>query len=62
MSKYTIYYNTRQQQFKALASQWKHWVEGANLSESQVKGMEYFFRHIGKRFGLIQDFKEIGVI
>ena len=62
MSKYTIYYNNRQKQFKDLASQWKSWSETANLSESQSKGMELFFRHIGKRFGLINKFKDIGVI
>ena len=62
MSKYTIYYNTRQHMFRELARQWKAWAEGTQLSESQVRGMAVFFRHIGKRFGLIKEFKDIGVI
>ena len=62
MSKYTTYYNSRQKEFKALASQWKSWSEDANLTETQIKGMELFFKHIGKRFGLIQEFRDIGVI
>lgn len=62
MSKYTIYYNTRQHMFRELARQWKAWAEGTQLSENQVRGMAVFFRHIGKRFGLINEFKDIGVI
>ena len=62
MSKYVIYYNSRQQMFRSLAQQWKAWSEGTSLSESEVRGMALFFRHIGKRFGLITEFKEIGVI
>jgi hypothetical protein len=48
--------------FRELARQWKAWAEGTQLSESQVRGMAVFFRHIGKRFGLINEFKDIGVI
>ena len=62
MSKYTTYYNERQQTYKELASAWKVWSEHANLSTDQIRGMQIFFRHIGKRFGLMQAFKEIGVI
>ena len=62
MSKYTVYYNTRQDMYKKLAVQWKAWADENSLTESQVKGMSIFFRHIGKRFGLINEFKEIGVI
>ena len=62
MSKYVIYYSTRQYMYRALATQWKTWAEGSDLSESQQKGMSLFFRHIGKRFGLINEFKDIGVI
>jgi hypothetical protein len=62
MSKYTIYYNNKQQQFRSLASQWKSWSEDFNLTKEQARGMSLFFRHIGKRFGLINEFKDIGVI
>ena len=62
MSKYVIYYNTRQHMYRELAHAWKSWSECEQLQEQQIKGMSLFFRHIGKRFGLIQEFREIGVI
>ena len=62
MSNYIIYYNTRQHMYRAMAEHWKAWSTTAGLSESQQRGMSLFFRHIGKRFGLIKEFKEIGVI
>ena len=62
MSNYVIYYNTKQQQFRELARHWKSWADASNISELQRIGMSFFFRHIGKRFGLITEFKEIGVI
>ena len=62
MSKYTIYYTTKQDMYRTLAIQWKAWANRTRLSERQQKGMSLFFRHIGKRFGLIQEFKDIGVI
>ena len=62
MSKYVIYYITRQDMYRKLAAQWKTWADTSKISESQQRGMSLFFRHIGKRFGLIQEFKEIGVI
>lgn len=62
MSRYVIYYNTRQHMFRELASQWKSWAEDTNLTDDQTRGMALFFRHIGKRFGLIQEFRDIGVI
>jgi len=48
--------------FRDLASTWKAWAEEAHLDESQLRGMSLFFRHIGRRFGLINEFKDIGVI
>ena len=62
MSKYVIYYNTRQDMYRKLATRWKTWADESNLSESQTRGMSLFFKHIGKRFGLINEFKDIGVI
>lgn len=62
MSKYTTYYDTRQEMYRKLAETWKSWADGSELSESQQRGMSLFFRHIGRRFGLINEFKEIGVI
>ena len=62
MSNYVIYYTTRQHMYRELATKWKAWADTSGLSESQQRGMSLFFRHIGKRFGLINEFKEIGVI
>ena len=62
MSRYVIYYNTRQHMYRELASTWKAWADGSNISETQRIGMSFFFRHIGKRFGLITEFAELGVI
>lgn len=62
MSNYVIYYNTRQLMYRELATKWKAWADGSGISETQRIGMSFFFRHIGKRFGLIKEFKEIGVI
>lgn len=62
MSKYTTYYITRQQQYRELATSWKNITSSMNLTEDQKKGMALFFKSIAKRFGLIQEFRDIGVI
>ena len=62
MSKYTTYYNERQLMFRELAVNWSIFASARRLTETQVKGMKIFFRSIGKRFGLLTDFKKIGVI
>ena len=62
MSKYVIYYNARQDMYRKLATYWKAWADDSQISETQRIGMGFFFRHIGKRFGLITEFKDIGVI
>ena len=62
MSNYVIYYNTRQHMYRELAQHWKSWADNSGISETQRIGMSLFFRHIGKRFGLINEFKGIGVI
>ena len=62
MSRYTTYYYDRQQTYKKLAQHWKAWADSSGISETQRIGMSFFFRHIGKRFGLITEFEEIGVI
>ncbi len=62
MSKYTTYYNTRQDMYRKLAVQWKAWADDSQIAESQRIGMSFFFRHIGRRFGLITEFRDIGVM
>ena len=62
MSKYTRYYNERQEMYRYMATRWKKWADTSNVSESDKKGISIFFESIARRFGLIQEFKEIGVI
>lgn len=62
MSKYVIYYSTRKSMYQELAFAWKTWAENACLTDEQLTGMSLFFRHLGRRFGLIRTFREIGVI
>jgi hypothetical protein len=62
MSNYVIYYNTRKYLYRDMARSWKAWADTTKLTSDQSRGMSVFFRHIGKRFGLITEFKNIGVI
>lgn len=62
MSKYTMYYNEKQQQYRDFATNWMKAAESLKLSDRQRLGMALFFKPIARRFGLTQDFKDIGVI
>lgn len=63
MSNYIIYYNSRKSMYRAMAASWKAWADSSTtITSKQRRGMSLFFRHIGKRFGLITEFKDIGVI
>lgn len=62
MSRYTIYYSTQQTAYKRLAIRWKRWSKTANLSEKDREGMTKFFKDIAVRFGLVKEFRDIGVI
>lgn len=62
MSSYVRWYNDRKNFYKVFAARWAAWAEGADLSEVEIEGMSKFFKSIAKRFGLIQEFAELGVI
>lgn len=62
MSNYVRYYNDRKNFYKVFATRWAAWREGAELSDLEAEGMTKFFKPIAKRFGLVQEFTEIGVI
>lgn len=62
MSKYTVYYNTRRAVYLEFATNWAKHAETMNLSEKQIRGMKLFFKPIARRFGLVKEFREIGVI
>ena len=61
MSKYVKYYNDRKDFYKTFASRWAAWAEGAELTSTEAEGMSKFFKSIARRFGLTQEFAELGV-
>ena len=62
MSKYTTYYKARQIMYKDLAANWLKLATSMNLTDLQKTGMGLFFRPIARRFGLVKEFKDIGVL
>lgn len=62
MSKYTIYYSTRKTMYRDLATRWIKWAATSNLTEKELEGVAMFFKSIAIRFGLVTEFREIGVI
>ena len=62
MSKYVMWYNNRKDFYLTFATRWAAWAGKANLSAIEVEGMSKFFKPIAKRFGLVQDFVELGII
>ena len=62
MSKYTIYYSTRKDMYRNLALRWAKWAAGSNLTDKEAEGVSMFFKSIAVRFGLVNEFKELGVI
>ena len=62
MSNYVRWYNNRKDFYKVFAERQAAWAEGAELTSMEVEGMSKFFKCIAKRFGLIQEFSDLGVI
>ena len=62
MSKYVIYYSSRKEMYRDMAARWAKWSTTYNLTREQNYGVSLFFNAIAKRFGLIKEFREIGVI
>lgn len=62
MSRYTCYYSGRKIMYRELALRWSRWAAEAELGEKEVEGISKFFKAIAKRFGLITEFREIGII
>lgn len=61
MSNYVIYYSARKSMYRDLANKWVKWAASANLTEQEVAGISKFFKAIAVRFGLIKEFKELGL-
>lgn len=62
MSRYTIYYDIQQDKYREFAIRWSKWAQSASLTETEQTGVELFFRAIARRFGLITEFRELGII
>lgn len=62
MSKYVCYYSGRKTMYRDMAARWAKWAENVSLSDDQRHGVALFFYSIGRRFGLISEFRELGVI
>lgn len=62
MSKYTMYYNSRQTMYRDFANNWAKFASNNELSDRQYKGMALFFKPIARRFGLIEEFRTLGII
>jgi hypothetical protein len=57
-----MYYKQKQIEYLEFAINWVNATSSMNLSERQRRGMTLFFMPIAKRFGLIKEFRDIGVI
>lgn len=62
MSRYTCYYNSQQNTYRELATKWMKWASTANITEAESRGISKFFGQIARRFGLIREFRELGII
>jgi hypothetical protein len=62
MSRYVVYYSVRKEMYREMAERWKRWSSTMNLTEAETYGVSLFFYQIARRFGLISEFRELGVI
>lgn len=62
MSNYVRYYNKNQKVYKELAERWARWANSVQLTPDEIRGTSKFFMDIAVRFGLVREFRELGVI
>lgn len=62
MSRYVIYYSGRKEMYRDMAERWTRWSKSVTLTPDEIRGTSKFFHDIAIRFGLINEFREIGVI
>lgn len=55
-------YQYYKQQARERAQQWQHDFSDYNYFMSELMSNEEFFYRLGKRYGLIKEFKENGII
>jgi hypothetical protein len=57
-----MYYKTKQDTYRGLAIKWHNWAATADLTSYEIEGIYKFFYPLARRFGLIREFKEIGIL
>jgi hypothetical protein len=62
MSRYVVYYSGRKEMYRDMAERWTRWSKSVTLTPDEIRGTSKFFHDIAVRFGLINEFREIGVI
>lgn len=62
MSKYVVYYSSRKEMYRNMAERWARWSKTVSLTTDEIRGVSKFFKDIAVRFGLIKEFREIGII
>lgn len=62
MSRYVCYYSGRRAMYREFAARWLRWAATHELTEEEITGVALFFKSIGKRFGLITEFREMGLL
>lgn len=62
MSKYTMYYNKNKKLYLNFANSFTNLVNTSAIPEENKRGLKLFFRPIARRFGLITEFKDLGVL
>lgn len=63
MSPYTKYYNKYKLLYRTVAKRWKEWADDYPLlTEEEKRGMKLYFRSIAIRFGLVTEFRHLGLI
>ena len=62
MSDYVRYYLTRQAAYRELGVQWAKWAKTAKLTTTERVGITRFFRRLAVRFGLIREYRRLGII
>ena len=62
MSNYVRYYNKNQKNYRELAERWAKWAKNVSLTSDEIRGTSKFFYDIAVRFGLVTEFRELGVV
>lgn len=62
MSYYVRYYNKNQNLYRHFAIMWAEWSKTTELSETVTHGISSFFKPAAKRFGLVTEFRQLGIL